>query len=245
MSSDPVIAQAVASLTMDQVATSIIQQRRQNLTRLRDAIRERMEKLSLTLDPLADPMASNRPDILKAELARIDGQMKSLRTQYTERHPQVMKLRQRADLIKKWLDTYNRNPSGAGLEAKLGDVANKALVGGEPAQASKEVYEDLLRKFNLLNIALSIEEEKEAPYLSISERPSLPSAPLWPNKTLFAGWGLMTGLMISLFLMVVLEYLRGTQVSAPKFAAAMNVPFLGQIPNLGREDNNGRPNESS
>lgn len=204
---DPDTAYHVVSSILEQVTKTLVVERRKTITNLRDAIRKNVEGIGFMMKHTADPTAADRPELLIQERERILGQIQALTTQYTDKHPAVAKLKARVSVINRWLNSAGKVPQGENTM-----IAIKPLVGGEPTEAETEVYADLVQKLNYLNIALDVESNEKPSYLGVIEEPFKPYKVLWPKKSVFVVWGLMTGLLISSFVVFVYEYLLRTNL---------------------------------
>ena len=89
-----------------------------------------------------------------------------------------------------------------------GSVAQKAYRvkapgSGGSGETTIDIYGDLSKKLNYLNIAIDSDRQHQNDYFAVLETPLYPSAPLWPKKGLFAVWGLCLGLFGSLFVAAI------------------------------------------
>lgn len=211
---------------LERVVRTFSNERRKTIERMRDSIRKRVEMIAISLQNSTDPLASARPELIKKELERLESQIQSLKTQYTDQHPEVSRLNARASLIRTWLNSsssYSKNQADA-------SDSPPPLVGGEPKETTLQVYEDLVKKMNYLNIILDMEKDNSDSYVTIMTPPSLPSAPLKPNKSLFLLWGFLSGLLVSTFCVLIKEYFRRSSPSIESFAMDLNIPYLGELP---------------
>jgi uncharacterized protein involved in exopolysaccharide biosynthesis len=213
----------ILNTIVGRVAKTLADERRKTIAQLRDSIRKRIETMALTMDSAADPLASVRPELLQAELDRLNAQIKALRTQYTDRHPMVTRLVARVEVIKKWLKT-----TAAGGDNASPDQA--PLVGGEPKDPSMQVYTDLLKKLNYLNIVLEMEEGVESAYVGVLQQPMLPSSPVFPRRSVFLFWGLLTGFMLSITILLLQEYIARSHANPEQFARQLGTQYLGPLP---------------
>jgi len=218
---------------VDRVVNTLFAERRSTITKIRDSIQRRVEGISLNSTGAPDPMASARPDLLHKELQQLQEQVKALENQYTPQHPKVTKLLARINLIQGWLkQTGNDKPR----------AYDKAiLIDGQPKAVTKEVYEDLLKKLNYLNILLDMDEDSANEYVAVLSPPSRPTSPVWPNKAVFLMWGLLTGLLVSSMIIMITEYFERTAPSVRDFARELDLPFLGTLPRVPWGEANSKP----
>ncbi|MGZ3651882.1 MAG: hypothetical protein ACXVB9_16030 [Bdellovibrionota bacterium] len=209
---------------VDRVVDTLFSERRSTITKIRDSIQRRVEGISLNSTGAPDPMASARPELLHKELQQLQEQVRALENQYTAQHPKVTKLLDRIRLIEGWLkQTGNEKP-------RAHDKA--ILIDGQPKAVTKEVYEDLLKKLNYLNILLDMDEDSANEYVAVLSPPSRPLSPVWPNKAVFLMWGLLTGLLVSSMIIMITEYFERTAPSVRDFARELDLPFLGTLPKV-------------
>jgi uncharacterized protein involved in exopolysaccharide biosynthesis len=224
---------------VDRVIDTLITERRQAITKVRDSIQRRVEGISLTANNGSggngnpDPMASARPELLRKELAQLQEQVKALENQYTPQHPKVAKLRERMTLIEGWLE------KAGGSHGKSYD--KPVLIDGQPHAVTKEVYEDLLKKLNYLNILLDMDQDGANDYVAVLSPPSRPLSPVWPNKAVFLMWGMLTGLLVSAMVMLITEYFERTAPSVRDFARELELPYLGTLPKVPWGEIHGKP----
>jgi hypothetical protein len=195
----------VVSSVLQQVIQTLVMERRNTLTNLRDAIRKNVETISLTIKQGPDPIAADRPELLLQEKKRLEARIETLSKNYTPKHPEISKLMARATVIDRWLKSTKAEQRDGLTEAPVAIM--KPLVGGEPSEAEMEVYTDLVQKLNYLNIAFEVEGGDKPSYVGIIEPPYLPYKVLFPKKSLFLLWGIMVGILISAFIVFCLEYL--------------------------------------
>lgn len=218
---------------VDRVVTTLFAERRSTITKIRDSIQRRVEAISLNASGHPDPMASARPELLRKELAQLREQVKALENQYTPQHPKVTKLVNRMKLIEGWL------LKAAPEKPHAYDKA--MLIDGQPRAVTKEVYEDLLKKLNYLNILLDMDEDSASEYVAVLNPPSRPLSPVWPNKAVFLMWGMLTGLLVSAMIVMITEYFERTAPSARDFARELDLPFLGTLPRVPWTETTGKP----
>ncbi len=215
---------AIEKEIVERIIDTIASERRATITKIRDSIQRRVEAISLNSTGHPDPMTSARPELLQKELAQLQEEAKALENQYTAQHPKVSRLRNRIMLIEGWLK------AAGGSKTKSFDKA--MLIEGQPKAVTKEVYEDLLKKLNYLNILLDMDSEGANDYVAVLSPPSRPLSPVFPNKALFLFWGLLTGLLISSVIVLVTEYLERTAPSVRDFAREVDLPYLGSLPKI-------------
>jgi hypothetical protein len=208
-----------------QVIRSLLETRTRNLVTLRNAIRKRLESLSFNMASAPDPRASLRPRLLREELADVRGQLRALGAQYTEEHPLIAELREREKVLVRWLDSAPQGGPGPASE-RGGD----AFLGDKSGVSAQEMYNDLTKKLDYLNIALESDKTQQEDYFSLQIPPIYPKAPLWPKKSLFALWGFAGGLIGTLFLAALRDYFDRSTLHADGLAGRLGIPLLGGLP---------------
>lgn len=74
-------------------------------------------------------------------------------------------------------------------------------------RAKNNIYEDLVVKYEYINIAMNNEDSDSSSYLSILSNPSYPLRPVSPNKVLILFWGAILGLLVCAFYVAIRENL--------------------------------------
>jgi uncharacterized protein involved in exopolysaccharide biosynthesis len=233
IASDRFLAKEVNTLAVTRVMKTLVEQRRKTLANARDAVRGRLESIALEQSHSVDPMVSTRPELLQRELGRAEEEMAGLLSRYSPLHPQVLRLRARVEWLRSWL--AHRAPGGNVAEdadSQLSFPEPKTLVGGELEAPTREVYQELLKKLNYLNIALEMEKPEVVSYFGIIEAPSLPGAAFSPKRIEFLVFGLAGGLLLALFSVLLQEYLKFLAPTPEKDAIGWGAPFLGALPVL-------------
>ncbi len=221
---DRVVTYNVAKDAIKRVVDTLLNERRQTIVKARDSIQRRVEGISLSAPGRADPMAAARPDVLRKEYLQLQEQVAALENQYTPQHPKVMKLRERMNLLQSWM--RKSAPSRENFSDK------PLLIDGEQKTVTKEVYDDLLKKLNYLNVLLDMDQDITSEYVSILTPPNRPISAVWPNKPMFLFWGLLTGLLASAIVILATEYYERTAPTARDFANELSLPYFGNLPRV-------------
>ncbi len=220
---EPDITLAVTRDIHAQVVRTLTQTHRNSLVNIRDAIRMRLESLTFNMSSSPDPRATERPQIVKEELAGVRNQIRALSTQFTDAHPAILELKNRERLLSSW-------QAGSPSESSTTSGQGNELMGSPSQDGMKDIYNDLTKKLNYLNIALEADRAQEGDYLATFQRPIYPEAPLWPKKGLMALWGLALGFVISLTIAALREYFERTSLRAVAISEELGVPLLGELP---------------
>ncbi len=223
------VAESLANEVIQRVVDFFSSERRDKILRARDSIRGRIEGMALTEDPTSAVMASKRPELLRAELNRLESEIYTLTQKFSSNHPTVVRLQKRANEIRSFLKQGTVQPKSPDVQL------SKPLVGGEPEKATREVYEGLVKKLNYLNIALDMESDSKAALVRVIDVPVLPKSPIWPNRVMFVLWGCLTGTVIAAMTIVFLEFLSGGPIRARKLAKSLGTQFIGDFPIISTE----------
>ena len=223
--SKPDVTEALAHEGIRRIIETFALDRRDKIIRARDSIRIRIESMALTQDPTTLVMASERPELLRAELSRLESEIVAMTQKFSSQHPAVTKLQKRANAVRGYLQ--GKGGAGSGATAQP-----KPLVGGEPERATQEVYDALIKKLNYLNIALDMEADSRAAFVRVIEDPVLPKGSIWPNRFLFLIWGVLSGIVIASMMVVFREFFMGVPTKARKLAKELGTSFIGEFPEV-------------
>jgi len=208
-----------------QVIRTLLETHMSNLVNIRDAIRKRLESLAYNLVISApDPRVSVSPQAVSDELQDIRSQIRALSTQYTEDHPVIKALRDRERLLMRWQQASSQNGSAPPA------AQDNTVVGEESLPAVRDIYGDLMKKLNYLNIALDADRAHQGDYFVTVESPIYPESPLWPKKGLMALWGFALGFLGSLSIAALQEYFNRTTLRVAVLAEQLGIPLLGVLP---------------
>lgn len=78
-------------------------------------------------------------------------------------------------------------------------------------QTALDFYNSLLKKMNESSMATALEQRQQGEQFHVMDAANLPQEPIFPNRLLFAGGGLVGGLMLGLLIAGLLEY-RDTSI---------------------------------
>lgn len=207
-----------------QMVNTLIEERHRNLVRIKDAIEAHVQTLAVGLKDVAGPAYTLHPEALREELEKINGDIKALTNQFTERHPDVQRLKERAQAIRNVLSN-SQNPVGSASDA----------ISPVSKTASQDVYNDLVKKLNYLKIVVEMERNtRDLPYLAVIQQPTIPVQPTFPPAFKLILLGVFGGVVVSALLVFFLELKRGTFLAPASAASELGVPLLGQLPRLAR-----------
>jgi uncharacterized protein involved in exopolysaccharide biosynthesis len=242
ISNDPRTSHDVATLTLAHVIDTLVDQRRKMLINVRDAIRGRME--AMVLFKSAGPsgimnLATASRAQLEGQLVEVQSQIAGLLQEYTERHPRVVLLRTRERTLQDYLKRSERAKSAATAQAQAqaqiqtqAEMTPDALAGAEVDPGSKEIYQDLLKKYNYLNVALDMEQTNAVNYYAVISEPTYPSSPFAPNLFNLVTYGLGAGILMAIFVLLYEEYALFNAANVESKADLWGLPLLGSLPVL-------------
>ncbi len=229
--SNPDVTYHVIQDIHGQVTRGLLDVRRNNLTGIHNAIEKRLEALASRLPTLdkapSSPSAlpprltehseANVP-MVEEELADVRSQLRVLTARYTDEHPLVKELRDRE---KSLMSLANASSSGS---------KEKPLAIRVPQDAAAEIYRELTKKLNYLNVALDSDQFHASDFFATLASPLYPASPLWPKKSLFCLWGLGAGLLGSVSVASLREYFDRAAMRPPLLSEQLGVPIIGDMP---------------
>lgn len=191
---DPFIAKKVVEKTLDLVKGHFIKTRIDTIEMVKEIMVKRLQSFNaaqnISKSDGSNALASKNPDVLKSELEKLNSNIAALTKQFNERHPEVISLKSRRNVIKNWLAEFQNKGSGLGsTDTALAFTSDKNTV----EQLSSKFY----TKYHDFTIALEVEKRSLESYIGITKQPSLPIHPISPKKRLFAAVGLILGLLFA------------------------------------------------
>lgn len=253
--SDPEVTFQVIQDIYNQVTGGLMAVRRNNMIAARDAIQSRLNSLSSSLPPppqtesAANPVpissipennsaeivgTSSVPDAFDSrlsvdqELADVRNQIQVFSIRYTENHPLMKELRQREQILTSLQKAGLANPSTN--SPRVTPPLQSSFIGQAPPDAIRDLYSDLLRKLNYLNISLESDQSNTSNYFATLQSPLYPIAPLGPKEALFILWGFAVGFVGSFFMAAIRETFDRTALHAPVLSQKLGLPLLGKLP---------------
>lgn len=220
-------SQTMTRSVVEQMINTLIRERFAVLENTRNTIKTHVESLGLKLRDLSSPAATLDPESLRSQLEKVNKDLMALLVNYTEKHPEVVKLKAQALSLENLL-----------ANSPVEQATNKEdpLGGYLPAAAKQpieEVYNELLKKLNYLNLILDVERDKnKISHVGVIEQPVLPSQAFFPNPKVFLSIGMAIALTLALLIIVFIEMRKGTFISTEQLETKLDVPFLGELPKL-------------
>lgn len=230
------IAFGLASDSLDQIVSVLVNERQRNIMSYRDSLRKQLGSLGVATSANEGETSGTNPQVLKEELVRLENSLKTLQAQYTPNHPTVMAMKQRVQNAKVHLARLKeQGDSRPSTEAPL-------TIIHQAKGRRTEFGEELLKKINYLDIALEIEtNKKNLPYLEILERPVKPVFYFFPKVNAFAIGGLLAGFFMATILVAFMELRKATQITPSSAANQLGMSHLGSLPAMLRLSGRKKP----
>jgi len=192
--SDPFIAKEIADRTLKEVKGHLIQTRINTIEMVKKVMISKLTSFNATLNVNkkgADKaLVSKNPDVLRAEVTKINKNLDALTKQYKKSHPKVLRLQEKKATIDSWLLEYGDFESSTEItDASVTMISSKLI--------SEQISSEFYTKYHDFNIALDIEKRSLQSYIAIISSPQLPTAAIWPKKRLFASVGFLLGLVFA------------------------------------------------
>ncbi|MCO4754946.1 MAG: hypothetical protein KC478_10735, partial [Bacteriovoracaceae bacterium] len=165
-------------------------------------------------------LASKSPEVLSAELDKIDSDIAALSKQFNQAHPKIKGLQARRKTIKSWLEEYKSGNYQGDDVAALAMPTDKLV--------NEQLTSKFYTKYHDFNMALDIEKKSLEGYIGIIKTPQFPTAPIWPKKRLFASVGFILGLVFAFIYIFIKEILTPSRRESMLIEAkALDTMFLG------------------
>ncbi|MFQ6084625.1 MAG: GumC family protein, partial [Candidatus Aminicenantia bacterium] len=167
-----------------------------------------------------DPRISS----LKEEIVKLELKLSSLKSEYTDEHPEVITFKRRIEKAKKDLsDTVSQ------LTAQQKELSTKEI---KLIQLKRNVTiaEDIYLMFKKKYEEARILEAEKVQDVTIIEPASIPSNPIKPDINFNIIIGIFSGLLIGLIMAFVIESLDTTIGRIDDVEELIKVPVLGIIP---------------
>ncbi len=230
--SDPFIAKEIASKTLDLVKGHFIQSRINTIEMVKGIMVRRLTSFNATQTAnrkgADSALVSKNPEVLNAELNKLNTSIAALKKQYKDNHPKILALKEKRYTIKSWLKEFeDEGFSNDAVDASISLNSNK--------EVSAKISSTFYTKYHDFNIALDIEKRSLDSYIGIIQKPNLPTAPIWPKKRLFASVGFLLGLVFAFIYVFYKEIMIPTQSQAVSLCAEkFGAVDLGSLPKLAK-----------
>jgi hypothetical protein len=199
---DPNLGYKVMIEFLDRLKKNMEETRKQKLVSLYTAIRDQLESLAFGKQTSQSGTSelSLRPDLVSEEVERIRAQINVLQATYSNKHPKIA-------LLNRKLDQLSNLVTSVG-EGKGHPTVSQRFSSEKVDPASRDLFQDLLKKYSYLEVAMYLESQNKDTYISLLQEPFVPKSPIWPKRPLYLVWGVAVGLLLGSFLAFGLEYYR-------------------------------------
>ena len=170
---DPFIAKEIAVKTLDAVKGHFIQSRIKTIEMVKRMMFKRLTSFNATQNVnrkgVDKALASKSPEVLNAELSKINQSISALKKQFKDNHPKVLRLREKRRTIRSWLKEFEES----GFKV---DLPDSALTLTSNKEISEKISAEFFTKYHNFNIALDIERKSVESYIGIIRKPQLPTS---------------------------------------------------------------------
>lgn len=166
---------------------------------------------------------------LKQEIVRLELELITLKSKYTDEHPDVITLNRKLGKAKNDLTEAIHQ-----LSAEQSEISTKEIKLAQ-LKRNVNVAEDLYMMFRKKYDEARILEAEKVEDVTVIERASVPSGPIKPNYSFNILIGLFSGLLIGLIMAFVTESLDTTIGRIDDIEGLIKVPVLGIIPSTSLE----------
>ncbi len=186
---DANLAYQVLQDFLNHLRVVMTEERRSTLLNLHDAIQEQLESISVgKKGESTNAIYSVRPDLVQRRIERIQQEIITLKNSYSERHPRIAALKEQLVQLSQW----NKPMGEVSNAGEKRDVFN----GMEVDASSKELFDDLIKKYRYLEVVIYMDQQSKDQYLSFLKEPFVPDTPTWPKLPLLLLWGMAVGFLL-------------------------------------------------
>lgn len=224
--SDPYTAKLVAEITLDRVKAQFVNSRIETIEMVKQMMLIRLRALNasqkFTEKGSEKALASKSPDVLRAELKKINANYLALSKQYNESHPKIKELLTRKRTIENWLEEFSQNAFSDSEMATVSMPTDKTI--------SEQITSKFYTKYHDFNMALDIEKKSLESYIGVIKKPQLPTAAIWPKKRLFAAVGFILAMIFSFCYVFIKEVMQPSHSELIKMEAdELGAVYLGAL----------------
>ncbi|MGZ3697091.1 MAG: hypothetical protein ACXVCH_03265 [Bdellovibrionota bacterium] len=188
--SNPETGYRIVNDAIAHIRTTLTTERRNTVLKIYEAIRDRLEALSLG-EESGTAMLASRPDLIRSEIEKITSEIRALRATYSDKHPRVAELTRQLENMKHMLSA--NGPS----EGTAPAARSRKFTGDKVDEASMDLFKDLLKKYHYLEVVIFMDQQQDQNYLTVLEEPFVPKSPLSPKLPILLIWGVLVGFIIS------------------------------------------------
>ena len=200
---DPNLAYQVLEDFTNHLQTVMTQERHVLLLNLHDAIEEQLQSISVGKSTEnASAIYSVRPDLVQERMQKIQEEIDTLKNSYSEKHPRITALKEQLAQLSQW----NKPFAESAPPPPKGDVFSGVKVD----EASKELFDDLMKKYRYLEIIIFMDKQNKDHYISFLQEPYVPQSPTWPKIPILLAWGIALGFLLGSIMVLLKELPRPT-----------------------------------
>lgn len=216
---------------------------------LKSALEQEKELETLYTPSYPDVVAMKRKIAsLRVEIARANSE--PAKREAVSSHsdsPQLQQLRAQLRSERQSLAAAKQDQARIGQQIRIYEsrIASTPLIEQEYKQITRDhetalqFYNTLLTKMNESSMATALEHRQQGEQFRVMDAPNLPDSPTFPNRRVFAGGGLASGLFLGLLIAALLEY-RDTSVRNERdiwaFTKLPTLALVSYISKLDRPD---------
>ncbi|MCC7440246.1 MAG: hypothetical protein IT285_01350 [Bdellovibrionales bacterium] len=212
---------------LERMISTLYEERYSTLVRTQLALKSNLRVLNNSIRGITSPAADQDVEGVRQQLQAVNTEIEILQNRFSPQHPKVIQLKEQAEQLQAEMDGIQRGGRGRGASMPRG------IETPTSEKSAKDLYDELLRKLNFLNIVIEMEKDPaNVSYITVVEKPVIPAKPFSPKKRVLAGLGLVGGVVLSLILAVFFELRRGTFAPPEVSSRNLDVAFLGVLPAL-------------
>ncbi len=224
-------AYGMTKMIMDEMQKALIDRRNDTLMAARKSALKTINTLKKRIAGAETPSSSVRIEKAKIELEKANDQLEMALSSYSELHPNVKKIRLKVKTLQARYDKLVKDNKDQVVSPSVDETDDSITTDPKTLKSNNESLDDFLKKLNRIDFLLDIEKNKDTiEFLSITEKPEVPSSPIFPNSKLFVMCGIVAGMVLSGVLVMFLELKRGTFVSSYYVMDQLDMPMLGELP---------------
>jgi len=166
---DPSVTHQVLREFVDHLQAVMTRERHTTLLNLHDAIQDQLEVLS-------SGKVSGR------KIENIQREIETLKATYSAKHPRIAELTGQLAHLKK-------------LPQQEKAWSIDLFAGAKTNADSKELFDDLMKKYRYIGVVMHMDQESKDHYLSYLNEPYIPHSPIWPKLPILLVWGIAAGFL--------------------------------------------------
>jgi len=240
--SDPFVGKDITDRTLKLVKGHFIQTRIEQIEMVKEVMVRKLTSFNATQNVNKkgsdNALLSKNPEVLKAELSKINKNLSALRKQYKDNHPKILTLVQKRSTIKEWLVEFSV-PSLKSASANEYDIIDTSLAISSDRAITEKLSSRFYTKYHDFNIALEIEKRSLESYIGITKNPQLPTYPISPKKRLFGSVGFLLGLIFAFIYVFFKEFVIPSKEERIVLEEkSFNALYLGSLPQIDKTYSN-------